>query len=387
MFRTGRGTDGKQAAEQLALGLRRACLDARRRTAQWYLHLFDPTQPDLNWRRTEVRQEFESILRFWLDRGARRFPRRRRPRPVQGQGRTARTPARHSTAAFHVRRTATSPRCTTIYRRWNTVLDDVRRRPDGDRRGVGRHADEMARYMRPDELPAGVQLPLARGAVVGGGVPTRRSSGTYAAVGAGRGVADLGAVEPRRRARGDPLRRRGAGARPRRARRTWRCSRCLGRPTSTRARSSGSRGRVPEKDRQDPAFLRGGVARAGRLPGAAALVGDAASLRLQPGRLAAQWLPQPRVWARLSVAAQEAIRSRRCTSSGTRWPSGASGVLRAGQTRCRSWPPSGRAGVRARPRLHLVLNCGKRPYPLGDLGPLIIASDHDDQVSMGVLPA
>ena len=35
----------------------------------WYLHLFDPAQPDLNWRSPEVRDEFEGILRFWLDRG------------------------------------------------------------------------------------------------------------------------------------------------------------------------------------------------------------------------------------------------------------------------------------------------------------------------------
>jgi alpha-glucosidase len=36
---------------------------------QWYLHLFDDSQPDLNWRNAEVAQEMESVLRFWLDRG------------------------------------------------------------------------------------------------------------------------------------------------------------------------------------------------------------------------------------------------------------------------------------------------------------------------------
>ncbi|GLY05640.1 MULTISPECIES: glycoside hydrolase family 13 protein [Actinoplanes] len=35
----------------------------------WYLHLFTPEQPDLNWDNPEVRAEFESILRFWFDRG------------------------------------------------------------------------------------------------------------------------------------------------------------------------------------------------------------------------------------------------------------------------------------------------------------------------------
>lgn len=35
----------------------------------WYLHLFDSTQPDLNWEHPEVREEFHDILRFWLARG------------------------------------------------------------------------------------------------------------------------------------------------------------------------------------------------------------------------------------------------------------------------------------------------------------------------------
>ncbi|MFB7088459.1 glycoside hydrolase family 13 protein [Streptomyces sp. NPDC056296] len=36
---------------------------------QWYLHLFAPEQPDLNWRHPAVRSEYEDILRFWFDRG------------------------------------------------------------------------------------------------------------------------------------------------------------------------------------------------------------------------------------------------------------------------------------------------------------------------------
>jgi alpha-glucosidase len=36
---------------------------------EWYLHLFDATQPDLNWADPRVQAEFESILRFWFDRG------------------------------------------------------------------------------------------------------------------------------------------------------------------------------------------------------------------------------------------------------------------------------------------------------------------------------
>jgi alpha-glucosidase len=36
---------------------------------QWYLHLFDTSQPDFNWENPWVREQFLNILRFWLDRG------------------------------------------------------------------------------------------------------------------------------------------------------------------------------------------------------------------------------------------------------------------------------------------------------------------------------
>ena len=37
---------------------------------EWYLHLFAPEQPDFNWGSTDVRREFEDVLRFWFYRGA-----------------------------------------------------------------------------------------------------------------------------------------------------------------------------------------------------------------------------------------------------------------------------------------------------------------------------
>jgi alpha-glucosidase len=36
---------------------------------EWYLHLFDVKQPDLNWDNPEVRAEFLDVLRFWFDAG------------------------------------------------------------------------------------------------------------------------------------------------------------------------------------------------------------------------------------------------------------------------------------------------------------------------------
>ena len=36
---------------------------------EWYLHLFDEKQPDLDWHNPKVLEEVENILRFWLDKG------------------------------------------------------------------------------------------------------------------------------------------------------------------------------------------------------------------------------------------------------------------------------------------------------------------------------
>lgn len=36
---------------------------------QWYLHLFDSSQPDLNWSNEEVSEDFEKTIRFWIDLG------------------------------------------------------------------------------------------------------------------------------------------------------------------------------------------------------------------------------------------------------------------------------------------------------------------------------
>jgi alpha-glucosidase len=42
-------------------------------TGQYWLHLFLPEQPDLNWENPAVRDEFDAILRYWLERGAHGF--------------------------------------------------------------------------------------------------------------------------------------------------------------------------------------------------------------------------------------------------------------------------------------------------------------------------
>jgi glycosidase len=43
------------------------------RTDEYYLSLFSPFQPDLNWENPHVREEVNDILRFWLDKGVSGF--------------------------------------------------------------------------------------------------------------------------------------------------------------------------------------------------------------------------------------------------------------------------------------------------------------------------
>ena len=40
-----------------------------REAGQWYLRLFAPEQPDVNWDHPDIQAEFETTLRFWFDRG------------------------------------------------------------------------------------------------------------------------------------------------------------------------------------------------------------------------------------------------------------------------------------------------------------------------------
>ncbi|MHA7240228.1 glycoside hydrolase family 13 protein [Arthrobacter sp. TMS1-12-1] len=73
IFRDGRGTDGSEPPNnwQSHFGgpAWTRVLDADGTPGQWYLHLFDSSQPDFNWDNPAVRAEFERVLRFWLDRG------------------------------------------------------------------------------------------------------------------------------------------------------------------------------------------------------------------------------------------------------------------------------------------------------------------------------
>jgi alpha-glucosidase len=69
-FRPGKGADGEQPPNDWRSEFGGpAWTRVRRPDGEWYLHLFDARQPDLNWDNDEVREEFLDILRFWFDLG------------------------------------------------------------------------------------------------------------------------------------------------------------------------------------------------------------------------------------------------------------------------------------------------------------------------------
>jgi len=72
-FRDGRGASGELPPNnwQSVFGgpAWTRIVEADGELGQWYLHLFDASQPDFEWSSESVRAEFLRILRFWLDRG------------------------------------------------------------------------------------------------------------------------------------------------------------------------------------------------------------------------------------------------------------------------------------------------------------------------------
>ncbi|WP_246200839.1 glycoside hydrolase family 13 protein [Agromyces allii] len=73
LFRDGRGANGDEAPnnwESVFGGPAWTRItEADGTPGQWYLHIFDSSQPDFDWTNPEVHEEFRRILRFWLDRG------------------------------------------------------------------------------------------------------------------------------------------------------------------------------------------------------------------------------------------------------------------------------------------------------------------------------
>ncbi|OBK17999.1 glycoside hydrolase family 13 protein [Mycobacterium asiaticum] len=129
---------------------------------QWYLHLFDTEQPDLNWDNPEIFDDFEKTLRFWLERGVDGF----RIDVAHGMAKPAGLPDAPDAAVEILRHSDEDPRFNrphvhAIHRDIRTVMNDY---PDAVTVGeVWVHDNaQWAEYVRPDELHLGFNFRLTR---------------------------------------------------------------------------------------------------------------------------------------------------------------------------------------------------------------------------------
>lgn len=68
-WKDGRGKNGKKPPNNWTSFFLGKAWKYDEKTKQWYLHLFDQNQPDLNYFNPKVMQEIQNVLRFWLEKG------------------------------------------------------------------------------------------------------------------------------------------------------------------------------------------------------------------------------------------------------------------------------------------------------------------------------
>jgi alpha-glucosidase len=153
-FRAGRGPEGDEEPNnwQSCFGgpAWTRVIEPDGTPGEWYLHLFDSSQPDFDWSNPWVREQFRQILRFWLDRGVDGFrvdvahgliKQDGLPDNVSGPGDFFAPTPFWGQEEVH-----------DIYRDWRKVLDEY----DGDRMMCGEvwmsPLTTLATWVRPDEM-------------------------------------------------------------------------------------------------------------------------------------------------------------------------------------------------------------------------------------------
>jgi alpha-glucosidase len=151
-FRPGRGADGNEMPTNWQSNFwgptwtRTSNPDGS--PGEWYLHLFAPEQPDLNWGHPDVRREHEEILRFWFDRGVAGIR-------IDSAALLVKDPALPEVAddpepGEHPN--TDRDELHDIYRSWRAIADSY----PGTRVLVGEiwlaDLERFAKYLRPDEL-------------------------------------------------------------------------------------------------------------------------------------------------------------------------------------------------------------------------------------------
>ncbi|GAA2073959.1 glycoside hydrolase family 13 protein [Pseudolysinimonas kribbensis] len=158
LFRDGRGASGDVPPNnwQSVFGgpAWTRVTEADGRPGQWYLHLFDTSQPDFDWTNGDVQTFFLGVLRFWLDRGIDGFRIDVAHGLVKAAGLPDYTPPADE-ASMGGDDTAPmwgQPGVHEIFRDWRRQVAEY----GPDRVLIGeawvRPLDKLAEWVRPDEL-------------------------------------------------------------------------------------------------------------------------------------------------------------------------------------------------------------------------------------------
>ena len=294
-------------------------------TGYWYLHLFDTTQPDLNWDNPEVHAEFRDILRFWFDRGIDGF----RIDVAHGLVKETGLPDfaypedgdPDATPAMFDEDVAHAPfwdqdGVHEIYREWRRVADEY----DPPRVFCGEtwvpNPERFARYQRPDELHTSFNFIYLEAGWDGERMRKAIDDtiADHARVGAPPTWVLSNHDVIRHRTRLAPVddatgeRDLERGLRRARAATVF----TLALPGSMYIYQGEELGlpevvELPDEVRQDPAWFRSGGTD-GRRDGCRVPIpwaGDAPSYGFGPG--SASWLPQPADWSTMSVLAEQGV--------------------------------------------------------------------------------
>lgn len=375
IFRDGRGPDGDEPPTNWRSVFGSGAW-TRVEDGQWYLHMFDQEEPDLNWRNPEVAEEFRSVLRFWLDRGVDGFRvdvahglmKDLRDQKVPEGYSPNSDPAVMYDAGVEDDPMWGRPEVHDVYRDWHKIVASY----PGDRMLLAeawtQWPADLRGYLRTDEFDQAFNFLWLQS--------------KWSAVEFTEAImSTLQALEPSRAwptwvlSNHDAVRHRtryGDGpqaiARARAATLTM-----LALPGSAYLYQGEELGlphvELPPEQQQDP-WAKGGNGRDGcRVP--LPWSGDAPPFGFSPGDRQ-PWLPQPVQWAELTVAAQTGRPGstlefyRAALAARRRYARGAGGEVRFLDA------PEGVIAFR-RGRLSVFLNCGTAPTPLPD-GDVVICS-------------
>jgi alpha-glucosidase len=327
IFREGRGADGELPPNDWTGAFSGPAWtrvrEAHGRPGQWYLHLFDSTQPDLNWENPAVAESFDGILRFWLDRGVDGF----RVDVAIGLFKAPGLPDWGGGQWMAGEGLGPDPRWDQdavhgVYRRWRRLLDTYSPPRILAAESPLPDAARLALYTRPDEMHQAMNFPFLWAAPVAaqlGEVIER----TLAAADGAPSTWVVSNHDVRR-----PVTRYGSADPSHNVALPLPTDAALGLDLADAVDAlmlalpgsaylyQGQELGLPDNDdippeaRQDPAFVNSGGAVIGR-DGCRVPIPwrpDGSSMGFGPEGGAAPWLPQPEGYRGLSVGAQEGLR-------------------------------------------------------------------------------